>query len=216
MKLSHLFCSLLLATSLFAQPNTLTPAQKADGWQLLFDGKSLDGWRANEKPGTFKVEDGCIVVHGPRSHLFYAGPVQNHDFKNFELRLEAKTFPKANSGVYIHTEFNESGWPPKGYEVQVNTSHSDWRRTAGLYAIQDVREAASRDGEWFTLRIRVDGRRITTWVNDRQIADYVEEQNPVRPDDMKGRLLSRGTIALQGHDPESRVLFRSIAVRPLP
>jgi hypothetical protein len=216
MKSSHLFCLLFAVSPLFAEANALTSAEKAEGWQLLFDGKSLDGWRANEKPGTFSVEKGCIVVQGPRSHLFYVGPVENHDFKNFELRLETKTFPKANSGVYLHTEPNESGWPPKGYEVQVNTSHSDWRRTAGLYAIQDVRETASRDGEWFTLRIRVEGRRITTFVNDRVIADYVEEGEPVRPEDLRGRILSRGTFALQGHDPESRVLFRTIAVRPLP
>src|SRR4051812_44019068 len=52
-----------------------------DGWISLFDGKSLDNWKASDKPGTFSVADGQIVVHGDRSHLFYDGP--KHDFTNF-------------------------------------------------------------------------------------------------------------------------------------
>ena len=200
----------------FAQPNIPSPEQVKAGWQSLFDGKSLDGWVANEKPGTFSVTEGCIAVQGPRSHLFYTGPANNHDFKNFELQAEVKTFPKANSGVYFHTQFQEAGWPAKGYEVQVNNSHTDWRRTAGLYAIQDNKTAPAPDETWFTLRIRVDGKHVTTWVNDKVIADYTEEENAPRTPDMAGRLLSHGTFALQGHDRGSRVLFRNIFVRTLP
>lgn len=214
--LSLVFFSVFGVAWLGATPNELTPAEKADGWQLLFDGKSLDGWTANEKPGTFSVQDGNIVTAGPRSHLFYSGPVHNHDFKNFELRLEVMTYPKANSGVYFHTAFQESGWPTKGYEVQVNNTHSDWRRTAGLYMVQDNKEAPVADNTWFTLRIRVEGKHITTWVNDKVISDYTEEANPDRPAAIAGRLISNGTFALQGHDPASRVLFRTIAVRVLP
>ena len=51
------------------------PAQD-DGWVSLFDGKTLNGWKASDAPGTFSVKDGRIVVHGPRSHLFYDGPVE--------------------------------------------------------------------------------------------------------------------------------------------
>ena len=58
-----------------AEPNTLTPEQKAAGWQLLFDGKTLEGWKASDQPGTFSVQDGAILVHGPRSHLYYLGDV---------------------------------------------------------------------------------------------------------------------------------------------
>jgi len=209
--------SLLIGASSFAaDPNTLTSEQKSAGWQLLFDGKSLDGWKASEKPGTFSVQNGCIVTDGPRSHLFYEGPVQNHDFRNFELSLEVMTYPKANSGVYFHTAFQETGWPAKGYEVQVNNTQSDWRRTAGLYKVQDNKEAPVADNTWFTLRIRVEGKHIMTWVNDKVISDYTEEANPVRPPDMTGRLISHGTIALQGHDPRSRVIYRTIAVKALP
>src|SRR4051812_8246801 len=106
-------------------PNTLTAAERSAGWQLLFNGVSLDGWKASDKPGTFSVANGQIVVRGPTSHLFYLGPVQHHDFTDFELRLDVMTYPGANSGVYFHTEWQEKGWPEKGYEVQVNNSHAD-------------------------------------------------------------------------------------------
>jgi len=213
---SALTVPLLAVASFAAAPNTLTPEEQAAGWQLLFDGKSLDGWTASEKPGTFSVQDGNITTGGPRSHLFYSGPVQNHDFKNFELRLEVMTYPKANSGVYFHTVFQDTGWPAKGYEVQVNNTQSDWRRTAGLYMVQDNKEAPVADNTWFTLRIRVEGKHITTWVNDKVISDYTEEANAVRPANMAGRLVSNGTFAIQGHDPASRVLYRTIAVKVLP
>src|SRR5690606_42063683 len=59
------------ACALGAAPNKLSRAEKKEGWQLLFDGRSFDGWKANESPETFKIEDGAIVVNGPRAHLFY-------------------------------------------------------------------------------------------------------------------------------------------------
>ena len=87
-------------------------AADADGWISLFDGKSLDGWRASEHKDSCRVEEGVIVVGGGgRSHLFYDGPVENHDFKNFELKAEVMTQPGSNSGVYFHTEYQEKTGP---------------------------------------------------------------------------------------------------------
>jgi hypothetical protein len=91
-----------------------TPIQP-DAWQPLFDGESLDDWTASENKDSSKVVDGEIVVGGgERSHLFYSGPVSNHDFQNFQLKLKVKAEPKANSGVYFHTKFQEEGWPDQG------------------------------------------------------------------------------------------------------
>ena len=209
---------LLCGRALAADPkhNTLSAAEKSAGWKLLFDGKSLDGWKASENQGTFTVENGELIVFGKKSHLFYQGLVANHDFKNFELKLDIKTYPKANSGVYFHTQYQETNWPEKGYEVQVNNTHKDVKKGAGLYAVKDNLEAPAKDEEWYTMTIKVEGKRVQTFVNGKQIVDYTEEANPVRPPNMKGRLISHGTFAIQGHDPESKVIYRNIKVRVLP
>ena len=180
---------------------------RSDGWIPLFDGQTLSGWRASEAPGTFRVENGEIVVHGPRSHLFYDGPVMNHEFKDFELQVDVLTKPGANSGVYLRTVFQPTDFPSHGYEVQVNNSHSDWRRTGSLYAVQDVREA-KRDNEWVTIHATVRGRHIQVIVDDRQTVDYTEPAG-------SATRLTGGTIALQGHDPASEVHYRNIMIRPL-
>lgn len=188
------------------------PAEaQQDGWVSLFDGRSLQGWKAAENPGTFSVRDGKIVVHGPRAHLFYAGPVAGHDFKDFEFKADVKTTEGSNSGIYFHTAWQPTGWPSRGYEVQVNNSHTDWRRTAGLYGIDDVREPPADDGEWFTIYIRVQGRRVTVKVNGQTMVKYTEP----RQVDREGRVLASGTFALQGHDPDSKVYYRNIMVKPL-
>ncbi|MEQ1859604.1 MAG: DUF1080 domain-containing protein [Chthoniobacteraceae bacterium] len=201
-----------LIACLIALTGIAWSAESAAGWESLFDGKSLAGWKANESPETFRVENGELVVKGTRAHLFYVGPVQNHSFKNFEFEAEVLTRPKANSGVYFHTELQDSGWPSKGYEVQVNNTHRDPKKTAGLYGIKDNFEAPAKDDEWFTLSIKVEGKRVITKVNGRLIVDFTEGDQPPRP----GRTIGSGTFALQGHDPESEVRFRKTRVRPLP
>ena len=199
-----------------AEPNTLTPAETKAGWQLLFDGKSLDNWKASDKPGTFSVANGEIVVKGPRSHLYYTGPIANHDFKNFELSVDVLTKPHANSGVYFHTEWQEVGWPFKGYEVQVNNSHSDPKRTASLWSIKHNYEAVAKDDAWFTMTVRVEGKHIITSVDGKLIIDFTEPDPWTPPKDLAGRKIAHGTFALQGHDPGSETHFRNIKVRLLP
>ena len=193
--------------ALAACSRAMNATQSAD-WIPLFDGQSLTGWHASENPATFTVANGEIVVHGPRAHLLYDGPVRNHEFKDFELKVDVLTKPGANSGVYVRTAYQDTGFPSKGYEVQVNNSHSDWRRTGSLYAVQDVREAG-RDNEWFTIHTIVRGRRVQVMIDGRQVVDYTE------PDSARTRLTG-GTIALQGHDPASEVHYRNIMIRPLP
>src|SRR5437764_3185843 len=143
---------LLLGPALMhAADESNSPQPDADGFYSLFNGTNLDGWKFSEKPGTFKVEDGNIVVNGPRSHLFYEGPVNNHDFKNFHLKAEVMTFPQANSGIYFHTEYQEGGWPNKGFECQVNQTHGDVKKTGGLYNVKDVlNQSPLNDNEWYT------------------------------------------------------------------
>ena len=209
--------SILCAMTLLFLACARVPSDKrSDGWVSLFDGKTLNGWKANENPSTFSVQDGALVVDGPRAHLFYVGDVMNHDFKNFEFKTQVKTMPGANSGIYFHTAYQDGGWPAKGYEVQVNNSHTDWRRTGSLYAIDDVREVHVPDNQWYTEHIIVQGKKVTIKINDQTVVEYLEPENAERPKDMAGRLISSGTFALQGHDPKSKVYYKDIMVKPLP
>lgn len=185
-----------------------------DGWISLFDGKTLNGWKANEHAETFKVEGGAIVVHGPTSHLFYAGEVSDHDFKNFELKLDVMTFPGSNSGIYFHTQFQETGFPGIGHEVQVNVSHTDWRRSGSIYGVVHVDTVPVKDNQWYTQHIIVKDNQVRILINGKLILEYNEPKTVTQPG--TGRVVSSGTFALQGHDPESKVLFRNIRVKVLP
>lgn len=185
-------------------------------WISLFDGKTLNGWKVGDNTASFKVEDGAIVANGDVAHLFYDGEVMNHNFKNFEFKASVMTTPGSNSGIYFHTQYQEKSWPAKGYEVQVNNSQSDWRRTGSLYAISDVKEVLVKDNVWYTESITVKDKRVIIKVNNKVVVEYTEPENVERPADMKGRVISSGTFALQGHDPKSKVYFKNIMVKPLP
>ncbi|MBN2512562.1 MAG: DUF1080 domain-containing protein [Sedimentisphaerales bacterium] len=216
--MTRLIAVTLICASLVLGSCQSAKTAKNDGWISLFDGKTLNGWTANENKDCFKVQDGKIVVNGERSHLFYSGPVMNAKFTNFEWKADVMTQPNSNSGMYFHTQFQDSGWPDKGYEVQVNNSHGDWRRTGGLYAVVDVKEAPAKDNEWFTQHIIVQGKHITIKVNGVVTVDYIEPDGISQTGypGMPGRKLSSGTFALQGHDPGSTVYFKNIMVKPLP
>lgn len=189
-------------------------SNKAGGWQTLFNGKNLDGWQIAENPASFSVQDGAIVVSGPRAHLFYDGPIGNHNFKNFEWKATVKTMPRASSGMFIHTDYQDEGWPNKGYRIQVNQTHADWRKTGSVYAVQDVKELFVKDEEWYTVSITVKDEQVTIRVNDKVVNNYIE------PDSISTgtspKKLSNGTVALQCHDPKSMVFYKDVMLRILP
>jgi hypothetical protein len=211
------FGALMLTPLLAADDKARQP--DTDGFYQLFDGKTLDGWKVGKNPETFKVEDGVIVVNGKGpAHLFYEGPVNNHDFKNFHLKAVVKTFPHANSGIYFHTTYQEADWPAKGFEAQVNATHTDRKKTGGLYNVKDVIDnAPNKDGQWFTYEIIVEGKHVVLKIDGKTTTDWTQPDDWKGPDEKStGRVLDHGTIALQGHDPGSKVLYKSVAIKPLP
>jgi hypothetical protein len=210
-----IICTIAILFSI-AACSTAQKASNEKGWISLFDGKSLSGWIINENDSTFSIEDGAIKVNGRVSHLFYNGQVLDHDFKNFEFKARVMTTKGSNSGIYFHTALKQKGFPSKGYEVQVNNSHTDWRRTGSLYAVADVRKTYVNDDEWFTEYIKVDGKRIIVKVNDSVVVDYIEPEGIETTRGRAEKHLSSGTFALQGHDPKSKVYYKEIYVRPLP
>jgi len=199
-------------------------ACNSNEWITLFDGESLEGWKASESNDSWMIEEGAIVTAGERSHLFYNGEVMDHNFKNFEFMVDVKSTPGSNSGIYIHTEFQEEGWPAKGYECQVINSNNtaepgaymEHKMTGSIYAIRNVWKTAVPDNEWFNYRIVVQGKTIQTFINGMLAAEYTEPDEIYRSEGMEGRILSSGTFAFQCHDPGSVVYYKNIKVKPLP
>ena len=209
-------CALVLVPALLVAEEGAKPQADKDGFYSLFDGKTLDGWKVNEKPEGFTVVDGAIVVNGERGHAFYAGPVANHDFKNFHFKADVMTFPKANSGIYFHTKYQPDGWPAAGFEAQVNNSQSDRKRTGGLYSVKDVMDTPPvGDNEWFTYEIIVKGQDVKILINGKPTTEWTQPADWTPPKGMEGRKLGRGTFALQAHDPGSKVMYKNIKVKPL-
>jgi Domain of Unknown Function (DUF1080) len=212
----------IASTAYFAsaksQQNAANPQPDSDGWYNLFNGKDLSGWKpSSDNPDTFKVNDGEIVVHGKTCHLFYNGPVNHADFKNFEWKCEILTKPHSNSGMYFHTKWQASGFPHVGIEVQVNNSHTDPIRTGSIYRLKNImNDSPARDDEWFTQTVIVNGRHIIVKINDKVVNDYTQPEDLKREEGWEKNVIGHGTFALQGHDPGSETHFRKIMVKPLP
>ncbi len=228
--------STLLAISfLFCFLFSYAQDQAEGDFTSLFDGSSLGGWTAStENPGSFFVEEGKLVSKGGRAHLFYTGEVGSADFKNFELKLKVMTTANSNSGVYFHTEYQEEGWPSEGFEAQVNSTHTDPKKTGSLYGVVNVfapgadeeafgarvaenREiflyqpkAPSTDGEWFDYHITVQDKHIVIKVDGKTMVDWHQ------PNDWsKDRRIGHGTVGIQAHDPNSTTYYKDIQIKVL-
>lgn len=192
-------------------------------WIPLFDGQTLEGWKASENVDSWKIEDGMLITAGERSHLFYEGEVLDHNFRNFEFSVDVKSTPGSNSGIYIHTDYQDEGWPFAGYECQVINSsppgddggYVEHKMTGSIYAIRNVWKSPVPDNEWFNYRIKVQGKTIQTYINDMLAAEYTEPEEIYRADGMEGRVLGSGTFAFQCHDPGSVVYYKNIKVKLL-
>lgn len=231
---------LLLAMGGFAADTS----EPENGFTSLFDGKTLDGWKVGQNANAFQVHDGMIVMEYPATdrgpaHLFYVGTVNDHNFKNFDLRVEVMTFPGANSGIYFHTKYQEANWPKFGLECQVDNSHSDWRRTGSLYGIRNITwgpetppadnkqmvtvlpKPPVTDNVWYTQEIVCQDGLLTVKLNGQTMVEYRLPDADVEHKLTTGMIwLPRGTFALQGHPPMpghgSQTCFRNIRVKILP
>lgn len=192
--------SRILIAGLLAGSCILLSAADKDGWTSMFDGKTLNGWKANENPESWSVKNGAIVGDGERSHLFWT--VQ--ECENCEFKAHVKLNHAGNSGMYFRAEM-VPGWP-KGYEAQVDNTHPDPKRTGSLYNFADVREQLVPDDTWWEQHIIADGNHIIIKVNGKTVVDYVDTKNS----------FTKGWLALQQHNKGSVVEYKDLMFRPLP
>jgi Domain of Unknown Function (DUF1080) len=177
------------------------PTAGENGWVSMFDGKTLTGWQASEKPENWKVEDGAIVGRGPRSHLFWT----MEQCENCEFRATVKINKGGNSGMYFRAQQIIPDWP-KGYEAQVNVSHTDPVKTGSLYNIVKILDKLVQEDTWYTEHIIANGNHIIILVNDKLVVDHIEDKN----------MYSKGYLAVQQHDPGSVVMYKDVLFRRLP
>jgi hypothetical protein len=179
-------------------------------WTQLFNGKDLTGWKTHpDDKATWEVKDGVLIGTGPAGHLFS----ERDDYDNFRYRVEAMINDNGNSGQYFRTQFGKSF--PKGYEAQINSTHSDPIRTGSLYPSFKVSPEAKekilvlkqlhKPDEWFTQEVIAVGNHIVIKVNGETTVDFVDENNTY----------TKGHFALQQHDPKTVVKFRKIEVKEL-
>jgi hypothetical protein len=194
---------LLLAAAGFVAAVSLAAKEKKPGkndWQPMFDGATLEGWKANEHPESWSVKDGVIRGDGAESHLFWMG----QQCVNCEFKAEVKLNHSGNSGMYFRTAFGPGF--PAGYEAQVENTSPDPQRTGSLYGFVRVLEQLVPDDTWWTQHIIVEGNHIQIFVNDKKVVDYIDEKNTY----------TAGYLALQQHNQGSVVEYRNLMMKPLP
>jgi hypothetical protein len=152
-----------------AADNTLTDAEKADGWVRLFDGKSLNGWKNNnDQPTRARIEDGAINPYRSGGYLL----VHEKPVGDFVLKCDVKmSQPDCNSGVFVRTgDLTDPVY--SGLEIQVSSSTKPGRNNFGsIYdLVAPSKDATNGPGKWDTLEIRCEGPNVTASVNGEVVA----------------------------------------------
>jgi hypothetical protein len=225
------FNCLGMALGLAAQvpPNTLTAQEKAAGWQLLFDGRSLAGWRAYNKTaqigGGWKVEDGLLrKVAGERG----GDIVTEKSFDDFEFAWEWRLEPGANNGVKYLVSETRTGAPGHEYQMiddlaEKNKDLAPLHRTAAFYEVLPAAEdkPLKLAGEWNTSRIIVKGDHVEHWLNGKKVLEYELGSEAVRAGIAASKfnkfpdfgMKIRGPIMLTDH--RDGAWFRNLKIREL-
>ncbi len=206
--------------------NTLTAAERAEGWQLLFDGQTTNGWRGFRRPD---MPAGWRVVDGELQRVGRGGDIITvEQFADFELKLEWKVEKGGNSGILFRVSEEWDRTWKTGPEMQVldDERHRDGRRretSAGAnYALYASPPGVVRPAEtWNAARIIVQGSHVEHWLNGVKVVEY-ELWSPEweglvaasKWDTLPGYgRQRRGYIALQDHG--DWVAYRNIKIRPL-
>lgn len=187
------------------------------GLENIFNGRDLTGWK--EFPGKkskFSVtSEGELNVKNGNGQIEFEQPVAD-----FVLQLEVFTAGKfLNSGIFFR---NLPGEFWQGYESQIQNGFLKNDRnlvhdygTGGIYNRQKARKIVATDQEWFHKTIIAEGDHMAVWVNGIQVSDFTDTRPPAKSG-RDGLRLEAGTIAIQGHDPTTNLLFRKLRLGAIP
>ncbi len=232
MKITPLLAVGLLATGslVAAELNTLTTGEKDAGWKLLFDGKSLAGWRNFKKQEPprqgWVVEDGILKK---QAKVGGGDILTDRTFDNFDLQWEWRIAAKGNNGLkYFITEERSSAI---GHEYQMldDAGHPDGkvgakRQTASFYDVLPPKEdkPLKPPGEWNHSRVLVQGNHVEHWLNGAKVLEYElgGEQVKTGVAASKFKNVAGFGTKLKGHilltDHQDECWFRNVKIRELP
>lgn len=223
-----------VATEEVASPNTLTDQQKAEGWQLLFDGQTTNGWRIFKgyPNDSWEVADGALHCKPPREGEGAANQrsdiMTENQYANFELMLEWKISKSGNSGIMyrVTEEFEQPYYSGPEYQVLDNEGYPgplQPAQFAGASYDMYVAEPSSTKpvGEWNQVKIVVNGNHVEHWLNGTRVVEYelgsedwLTRKNASKWKDAPGYgMAAKGHIDLQDHGNE--VWYRNIMIKPL-
>jgi hypothetical protein len=231
MNLRPLLAFGLFATAVVTAPaaeNQLTPAEKSAGWQLLFDGTSLNGWRpyAKKPLGGWEVVDGTLhaIAKVKGSEL-----ITEKKFNDFELTWEWKVPPAGNNGIKYFVTEERTKSPGPEYQMIDDAGHPDALRGGGLHqtaAFYDVLPPAADKpvkpaGEWNQSKILVRGKNVEHWLNGKKVLSFSLDSEEVKAGIAKSKFKNDagfgdkivGHIMLTYHSDDC--WFRNIKIREL-
>jgi hypothetical protein len=222
LKLGILIVCIAVAQAKETTAYALKPAedQVPEGFTNIFNGKDLTGWKATGKMEQWGAEPGLIVCKGGGGGWL----LTEKEFSNFEFRCEFKWADKGgNSGVALRTP--EKGDPAYvGMEIQLIDDENwakvhkfelmDWQHTGAIYNVQPPKLQANKPiGEWNSVRIVADGRKVSVVLNDKELVNANLDDYKDKYDKHPGLIREKGHVGFQSHD--GRVEFRNTYIKEL-
>jgi hypothetical protein len=212
--------------------NQLSKKEKNNGYTLLFDGATTNGWRGYQnKPITsWSIENGTLHCIGTAANYgaMATDLVTEKQYENFELTLDWKISPKGNSGILYMVTETEPHSSSSGPEYQIIDDVNfpqkleDWQHTAANYAMNTAPTANPNPaGEWNHARIIVNGNHVEHWLNGKKVVEYELYSPDWQKRKMAGKWKDapnyakskRGHIAFQNHGSEA--WFKNIKIKEL-
>ena len=190
-------------------------------WTQMLGQDKLESWETVENPDNFDLNNGVLTCKEESGLILYKGETEK-PYKNFAFEAEIKTTKGAKAGIIFHAPSEGNNIPESGYEVDINNTYNgmdaypDINMTGSLNRIRNMIYPFADNGEWFTLKVRVRENKIQVLIDTTKMVDYIQPDNPWRPDELSARTVSEGYLGIHTKDGNSSLQMKNLKVKALP